>query len=151
MRLYQAYGGTRFVEDDLAGDPKAGALASNGQGPPSITDRLRSTADGAQAAAGLTAAPGRGGVRAPERAAPPGPGAAASADHAARAALPRSDCEASHKRRRLRNLRPGVLFVGRASLTRKTIAAGQIRKKLQFPRMRRSRDRIAERAIRGGC
>ena len=44
-------GGTRFVEDDLAGDPEAGALASNGQGPPSITDRLRSTADGAQAAA----------------------------------------------------------------------------------------------------
>ena len=30
----------RGVEDDLAGDPKAGALASNGQGPPSITDRL---------------------------------------------------------------------------------------------------------------
>ena len=52
MRLawrYQGYGGTRFVEDDLAGDPEAGALASNGQGPPSITDRLRSTADGAQA------------------------------------------------------------------------------------------------------
>ena len=44
------YGGTRFVEDDLAGDPEAGALASN-QGPPSITERLRSTADGAQAAA----------------------------------------------------------------------------------------------------
>ena len=50
------YGGTRFVEDDLAGDPEAGALASNGQGPPSITDRLRSTADGAQAAAGLIGA-----------------------------------------------------------------------------------------------
>ena len=63
----------------------------------SITDRLRSTADGAQAAAdlvgaeaaGLAAAQafrsqllqGRGGERAPERAAPPGPGAAASADH----------------------------------------------------------------------
>ena len=31
---YQGYGGTRFVEDDLAGDPEAGAL-----GPPSITDR----------------------------------------------------------------------------------------------------------------
>ena len=43
------YGGIRFVEDDLAGDPEA----SNGQGPPSITDRLRSTADGAQAAADL--------------------------------------------------------------------------------------------------
>ena len=55
----------------------------------------------------------------------------------------------SHKRRRLRNLRPGVLFVGRASLTRKRIAAGQIGKKLQFPRMRHSRDRIAERAIGG--
>ena len=53
-RRYQGYGGTRFVEDDLAGDPEAGALASNGQGPPSITDRLRSTADGAQAAADLT-------------------------------------------------------------------------------------------------
>ena len=49
-------GGTRFVEDDLAGDPEAGALASNGQGPPSITDRLRSTADGAQAAADLIGA-----------------------------------------------------------------------------------------------
>ena len=36
-RRYQGYGGTRFVEDDLAGDPEAGALASNGQGPPSIT------------------------------------------------------------------------------------------------------------------
>ena len=40
-------------------------------------------------------------------------------------------------------------FVGRASLTRKRIAAGQIGKKLQFPRMRHSRDRIAERAIGG--
>ena len=55
-RRYQKYGGTRFVEDDLAGDPEAGALASNGQGPPSITDRLRSTADGAQAAADLIGA-----------------------------------------------------------------------------------------------
>ena len=55
-RRYQEYGGTRFVEDDLAGDPEAGALASNGQGPPSITDRLRSTADGAQAAADLIGA-----------------------------------------------------------------------------------------------
>ena len=53
---YEGYGGTRFVEDDLAGDPKAGALASNGQGPPSITDRLRSTADGAQTAADLIGA-----------------------------------------------------------------------------------------------
>ena len=35
---------------------EAGALASNGQGPPSITDRLRSTADGAQAAADLIGA-----------------------------------------------------------------------------------------------
>ena len=44
VRLARRYqGGTRFVEDDLAGDPEAGALASNGQGPPSITDRLRST------------------------------------------------------------------------------------------------------------
>ena len=56
VRRYQGYGGTRFVEDDLAGDPEAGALASNGQGPPSITDRLRSTADGAQAAADLIGA-----------------------------------------------------------------------------------------------
>ena len=55
-RRYQGYGGTRFVEDDLAGDPEAGALASNGQGPPSITDRLHSTADGAQAAADLIGA-----------------------------------------------------------------------------------------------
>ena len=57
VRLARRYqGGTRFVEDDLAGDPEAGALASNGQGPPSITDRLRSTADGAQAAADLIGA-----------------------------------------------------------------------------------------------
>ena len=35
---------------------EAGALASNGQGPPSITDRLRSAADGAQAAADLIGA-----------------------------------------------------------------------------------------------
>ena len=55
-RRYQGYGGTRFVEDDLAGDPEAGALASNGQGPPSITDRLRSAADGAQATADLIGA-----------------------------------------------------------------------------------------------
>ena len=57
VRLARRYqGGTRFVEDDLVGDPEAGALASNGQGPPSITDRLRSTADGAQAAADLIGA-----------------------------------------------------------------------------------------------
>ena len=43
-----------------------------------------------------------------------------------------------------------MLFVGRASLARKRIAAGHIGKKLQFPRKRHSRDRIAERAIRGG-
>ena len=55
-RRYQGYGGTRFVEDDLAGDPEADALTSNGQGPPSITGRLRSTADGAQAAADLIGA-----------------------------------------------------------------------------------------------
>ena len=64
-RRYQGYGGTRFVEDDLAGDPEAGALASNGQGPPSITDRLRSTADGAQAAADLIGA-GAAGLAAAE-------------------------------------------------------------------------------------
>ena len=57
-RRYQGYGGTRFVEDDLAGDPETDALASNGQGPPSITDRLRSTADGAQAAVDLAGAAG---------------------------------------------------------------------------------------------
>ena len=83
-RRYQGYGGTRFVEDDLAGDPEAGALASNGQGPPSITDRLRSTANGAQAAADLVGA-GAAGLAAAQafrsRAAPSGPGAAASADH----------------------------------------------------------------------
>ena len=55
-RIYEGYGGTRFVEDDLAGDPEAGTLASNGQGPPSITERLRSAADGAQAAADLVGA-----------------------------------------------------------------------------------------------
>ena len=43
-------GGNRFGEDDLAGDPEADALTNNGQGPPSITGRLRSAADGAQAA-----------------------------------------------------------------------------------------------------
>ena len=91
-RRYQGYGGTRFVEDDLAGDFKAGALASNGQGPPSITERLRSTADGAQAAADLIGA-GAAGLAAaqafrsqlPQDAAEyvrlSGPGAAASADH----------------------------------------------------------------------
>ena len=57
MRLARRYqGGTRFVEDDLAGDPEADALTNNGQGPPSITGRLRSAADGAQAAADLVGA-----------------------------------------------------------------------------------------------
>ena len=57
MRLARRYqGGNRFGEDDLAGDPEADALTNNGQGPPSITGRLRSAADGAQAgAAGLAA------------------------------------------------------------------------------------------------
>ena len=41
-----------------------------------------------------------------------------------------------------------VLFVGRPA--RKRIAAGHIGKKLQFPRTRHSRDRTAERAIKGG-
>ena len=64
MRLARMRGGNRFGEDDLAGDPEADALASNGQGPPSIAGRLRSAADGAQAAADLaglplSAAPGR--------------------------------------------------------------------------------------------
>ena len=53
-RRYQGYGGTRFVEDDLAGDPKAGALQATVRAP--STDRLRSTADGAQAAADLIGA-----------------------------------------------------------------------------------------------
>ena len=72
---------------DTKSTAEPGGLASNGQGPPSITDRLRSTADGAQAAADLigaepaarsraglrlSAAPGRGRLRAPERAAPSG-------------------------------------------------------------------------------
>ena len=57
VRLARRYqGGNRFGEDDLAGDPEADALASNGQGPPSITGRLRSAADGAQAAADLVGA-----------------------------------------------------------------------------------------------
>ena len=51
-RLRQG-GGNRF---DLAGDPEADALTNNGQGPPSITGRLRSAADGAQAAADLVGA-----------------------------------------------------------------------------------------------
>ena len=55
-RIYRGYGGHRIIEDDLAGDPEAGALANNGQAPPSITDRLRQTADGAQAAADLVGA-----------------------------------------------------------------------------------------------
>ena len=46
VRLARRYqGGTRFVEDDLAGDPKSDALTNNGQGPPSITGRLRSAAE----------------------------------------------------------------------------------------------------------
>ena len=40
----------------IAGDPEADALTNNGQGPPSITGRLRSAADGAQAAADLVGA-----------------------------------------------------------------------------------------------
>ena len=43
-------GGNRFGEVDLAGDSEANVLTNNGQGPPSITGRLRSAADGAQAA-----------------------------------------------------------------------------------------------------
>ena len=42
---------------------------------------------------------------------------------------------------------PDVLFVGQASLTGKRIAAGHIGKKLQFPRTRHSRDRIAARPV----
>ena len=48
----------------VVGDPEAGALASNGQGPPSIMDRLRSTADGAQAAADLIVGAGAAGLAA---------------------------------------------------------------------------------------
>ena len=56
VRLARMQGGNRFGEDDLAGDPEADALTNNGQGPPSITGRLRSAADGAQAAADLIGA-----------------------------------------------------------------------------------------------
>ena len=56
VRLARMRGGNRFGEDDLAGDPEADALTNNGQGPPSITGRLRSAADGAQAAADLIGA-----------------------------------------------------------------------------------------------
>ena len=49
-------GPRRRKQDDLAGDPEADALTNNGQGPPSITGRLRSAADGAQAAADLVGA-----------------------------------------------------------------------------------------------
>ena len=48
-------GGNRFGEDDLAGDPEADTLTNNGQGPPSITGRLRSAADGVQALVGAGA------------------------------------------------------------------------------------------------
>ena len=48
------------TDEDLArmrqGDPETDALTNNGQGPPSITGRLRSAADGAQAAADLVGA-----------------------------------------------------------------------------------------------
>ena len=54
--MRQGRGGNRFGEDDLAGDPEADALTNNGQGPPSIAGRLRSAADGAQAAADLVGA-----------------------------------------------------------------------------------------------
>ena len=82
-RRYQGYGGTRFVKDDLAGDPRPARWPATGRGRPPYA--LRSTADGAAAAdligagacsrAGLplSAAPGRRRVRAPERAAPSGP------------------------------------------------------------------------------
>ena len=46
-------GGTKATAEPAS---EAGALASNGQGPPSITERLRSAADGAQAAADLIGA-----------------------------------------------------------------------------------------------
>ena len=46
VRLARMRGGNRFGEDDLAGDPEADALTNNGQGPPSITGRLRSAAGG---------------------------------------------------------------------------------------------------------
>ena len=64
--------GTRFLEDDLAGDPEAGALASNGQGrPPSHPVCCRRRAGGSghrrrgrgacsRAGLPLSAAPGRG-------------------------------------------------------------------------------------------
>ena len=61
-------GGNRFGEDDLAEDPEADALTNNGQGPPSITGRLRSAADGAQAAADLVGAGAAGLAAARQRA-----------------------------------------------------------------------------------
>ena len=55
----------------------------------------------------------------------------------------------------LRNLRPVISPCANfptcfLSGVRKRIAASHIGKKLQFPRTRHSRDRTAERAIRGG-
>ena len=94
-RRYQGYGGTRFVEDDLAGDPEAGPGQQRAGAAPSRTvcaalqtalrrqrpHRRRGCGARSRAGLPLSAAPGRGRVRAPERAAPSGPGAAASADH----------------------------------------------------------------------
>ena len=71
VRLRQG-GGNRFGEDDLAGDPEVDALTNNGQGPPSITARLRSAADGAQAAADLVNA-GAAGLAAVQASAPSSP------------------------------------------------------------------------------
>ena len=55
----------------------------------------------------------------------------------------------------LRNLRPVISPCANFPMcflsgTGKGIAAGHVGKNLQFPRTRHSRDRIAERAIRGG-
>ena len=87
VRLARRY----FVEDDLAGDPEAGALAALHHGPPAQHCRRRAGGSGphrsrgrrARSRAGLplSAAPGRRRVRPPKCVAPSGPGAAASADH----------------------------------------------------------------------
>ena len=70
-RRYQGYGGTRFVEDDLAGDPEAGALAGAAlhHGPSAQHCRRRAGGSGPHRRRGggtcsragfpLSAAPGR--------------------------------------------------------------------------------------------
>ena len=73
-----------------------------------------------------------------------------SRDRIAERAVRGGSCEICALSSVVAQLPARVLFVGQASLARKRIAAGHIGKKLQFLRTRHSRDRIAERAIRGG-